>query len=63
MQKEIVLALSDEAFEQPAVVAVRDGDALLFANFRPDRAREVSAALLDPAFDGFARSRVPLTPL
>ena len=37
---------------------VRDGDALLFANFRPDRAREISTALLDPAFDGFARKRV-----
>jgi 2,3-bisphosphoglycerate-independent phosphoglycerate mutase len=35
----------------------RDGDVLLFANFRPDRAREISAALLDPAFDGFARAR------
>src|SRR5262249_22262434 len=38
---------------------VKDGDALLFANFRPDRAREISLALLDPAFDGFARARVP----
>ena len=37
---------------------VRDGDALLFANFRPDRAREISTALLDPEFDGFARARV-----
>jgi 2,3-bisphosphoglycerate-independent phosphoglycerate mutase len=35
-----------------------DGDALLFANFRPDRAREISTALLDPKFDGFARRRV-----
>src|SRR5262249_53104436 len=26
---------------------VKDGDALLFANFRPDRAREISIALLD----------------
>src|SRR6266446_10081406 len=37
----------------------RDGDALLFANFRPDRAREISTALLDPAFDGFPRARFP----
>jgi 2,3-bisphosphoglycerate-independent phosphoglycerate mutase len=35
----------------------QDGDVLLFANFRADRAREISAALLDPAFDGFARGR------
>jgi 2,3-bisphosphoglycerate-independent phosphoglycerate mutase len=38
---------------------VADGDALLFANFRPDRAREISAALLDPNFDGFRRSYLP----
>ena len=35
----------------------QDGDVLLFANFRADRAREISAALLDSAFDGFARGR------
>ncbi len=34
-------------------------NALLFANFRPDRAREISTALLDPEFDGFARTRLP----
>lgn len=38
---------------------VTDGDALLFANFRPDRAREISTALLDPAFDGFERAHIP----
>lgn len=32
-----------------------DGDAILFANFRADRARELSTALLDPKFDGFPR--------
>ena len=35
-----------------------DGDALLFANFRADRAREISLALLDDGFEGFVRSRV-----
>jgi len=39
-------------------LGMRDGDALLFANFRPDRAREISTALLDPEFNGFPRSRV-----
>ncbi len=34
---------------------MRDGDGLLAANFRADRMREIMAALLDPAFDGFAR--------
>ena len=38
--------------------AWQDGDALLFANFRADRAREISTALLDPGFDGFKRARV-----
>jgi 2,3-bisphosphoglycerate-independent phosphoglycerate mutase len=35
-----------------------DGDALLFANFRADRAREICLALLDQGFEGFPRSRV-----
>ncbi|MBV9329937.1 MAG: phosphoglycerate mutase (2,3-diphosphoglycerate-independent), partial [Alphaproteobacteria bacterium] len=35
-----------------------DGDALLFANFRADRARELTLAILDPSFAGFARGRV-----
>jgi 2,3-bisphosphoglycerate-independent phosphoglycerate mutase len=33
---------------------MRDGDALLCFNFRADRVRQLLAALLDPAFDGFA---------
>ena len=37
---------------------MRDGDALLFANFRADRAREICAALLDKGFDGFVRERM-----
>jgi 2,3-bisphosphoglycerate-independent phosphoglycerate mutase len=54
--------VTDE-FMLPAIIGdyagVKDGDALLFANFRPDRAREISQALLDPAFTGFARRRRP----
>jgi 2,3-bisphosphoglycerate-independent phosphoglycerate mutase len=34
---------------------MKDGDAVLCFNFRADRVREILAALLDPAFDGFAR--------
>ncbi|HEX4270807.1 MAG TPA: 2,3-bisphosphoglycerate-independent phosphoglycerate mutase [Rhizomicrobium sp.] len=37
---------------------IQDGDAMLFANFRADRTREISTALLDPGFDGFKRARV-----
>ncbi|HEY0266241.1 MAG TPA: 2,3-bisphosphoglycerate-independent phosphoglycerate mutase [Rhizomicrobium sp.] len=36
---------------------IEDGDAMLFANFRADRAREISTALLDKGFDGFPRAR------
>jgi len=46
-----------DEFVSPAVVGryrgARDGDGLLFANFRADRAREILGALVDPAFDGF----------
>ncbi|MDP6602938.1 MAG: 2,3-bisphosphoglycerate-independent phosphoglycerate mutase [Rhodospirillales bacterium] len=38
---------------------MRDGDGLLMANFRADRAREILGALVDPAFDGFTRRRTP----
>ena len=36
---------------------ISDGDSVIFYNFRPDRAREISRALLDEAFDGFERRR------
>jgi len=35
-----------------------DGDATIFFNFRPDRARELTWALMKTDFDGFKRSRV-----
>ncbi len=38
---------------------LRDGDALLCFNFRADRVREILSALLDPAFEGFERTRRP----
>ncbi len=34
---------------------VRDGDAVLYFNFRPDRARQLTQALTQPGFDGFDR--------
>ncbi len=36
---------------------MKDGDGILFANFRADRAREILLALLDPDFTGFARKK------
>ncbi|HPV99710.1 MAG TPA: 2,3-bisphosphoglycerate-independent phosphoglycerate mutase, partial [Oscillospiraceae bacterium] len=34
---------------------IKDGDSVIFFNFRPDRAREMTRALCDPDFDGFER--------
>jgi 2,3-bisphosphoglycerate-independent phosphoglycerate mutase len=36
-------------------VTIRDGDSVIFFNFRPDRARELTRALTEPKFDGFER--------
>ena len=30
---------------------VKDGDSIIFCNFRPDRAREITRAFVDPDFD------------
>src|SRR5690606_29840096 len=38
---------------------VRDGDVVLWFNFRADRARQLSDAFLRPDFDGFDRGIVP----
>ena len=35
------------------------GDAVVFMNFRADRARELSQAFVDPAFTGFPRQKTP----
>ncbi len=38
---------------------VNDGDSVIFFNFRPDRAREMTRAITEPDFDGFQRSKTP----
>lgn len=40
-------------------VFVDNGDGIVFMNFRADRARQLTYALVDPAFQGFARERMP----
>ena len=42
-----------------ALVKIEDGDAVLFMNFRADRARQLSRAFLDPGFHSFQRRVVP----
>lgn len=39
--------------------AIRDGDAVFFFNFRADRARQLTHALLDEEFNGFIRTTRP----
>ena len=41
------------------LATIRDGDAVIFTNYRNDRARELSHALLDTDFSGFPRGTVP----
>ena len=52
-----------DEFIQPTQVGAPapmvDGDLVLFANFRADRARQLSDALVQPTFTGFIRSRAP----
>lgn len=59
--------VTDE-FIEPIVVAdgggepagsIRDGDAVIFFNFRADRARQITRALTDPGFDDFERTVFP----
>lgn len=38
---------------------VQDGDAVIFFNFRPDRARQITRAFTEPEFTGFERKRMP----
>jgi len=38
---------------------IRDGDGILFFNFRADRARQLTQAFTDAAFDGFERKKRP----
>jgi 2,3-bisphosphoglycerate-independent phosphoglycerate mutase len=58
--------VTDE-FVEPAVIGGYDGaaagDPVIFVNFRPDRARQLTMALGDPAFEGFGREGGPLLPV
>lgn len=45
----VIPSVSDKA--QP----LKDGDSVIFFNFRPDRARQLTRAIVDPDFSGFER--------
>lgn len=40
-------------------VQIKDGDAIVFMNFRSDRARELTRAFIEPDFDEFEREKTP----
>lgn len=52
-----------DEFIKPIIVAdegrIRSGDSVIFFNFRPDRAREITRTLVDPDFDEFERPHRP----
>nr|WP_325184773.1 2,3-bisphosphoglycerate-independent phosphoglycerate mutase [uncultured Oscillibacter sp.] len=56
--------VTDE-FVEPVVCdsegTISDNDSVIFFNFRPDRAREITRTLVDPDFDGFTRQLFPVT--
>ena len=52
--------ITDE-FVKPTVISkrrVEDNDAIIFFNYRPDRAREITRAFNDENFDGFNRKKI-----
>ena len=55
----------NDEFVAPTIVdggaPVRDGDAVVFMNFRADRARQLTAAFVAPGFDGFDARRPALS--
>lgn len=56
--------ITDE-FVEPVVCdrdgCISDNDSVIFFNYRPDRAREITRALVDPEFNGFTHQYFPLT--
>lgn len=55
--------VTDE-FVVPVVVdgftGVKENDSMIFFNFRPDRAREITRTFVDPAFNGFEHTYFPV---
>lgn len=63
LEESYAAGITDE-FVLPTRIApgaVEPGDGIIFFNFRPDRARQMTYAFVDPKFEGFERSLI--TPL
>ena len=60
-QKEVF-----DEFVEPTIITngdkptatISDGDSVIFFNFRPDRARQLTRAIVDPDFDGFETKKI-----
>jgi len=63
MDASYAAGVNDE-FVVPTVInkdgVISANDSIIFFNFRPDRAREITSAFCDPAFKEFPRERLPL---
>lgn len=63
IQASYEAGVNDE-FIRPCVAqgysGMKDGDGILFANFRADRAREILVTMVDPSFDAFAHPTLKL---
>ncbi len=69
VQRSYELRVTDE-FVEPTVIVdaegqplstVKDGDSIIFFNFRADRARQITQAFVDEEFSGFHRPVFPRT--
>ncbi|HEY9888070.1 MAG TPA: 2,3-bisphosphoglycerate-independent phosphoglycerate mutase [Candidatus Obscuribacterales bacterium] len=60
MQASYAAEITDEFIEPVRLApgAVEPGDGVIFFNFRPDRARQLTQAFVDPQFKGFERSLI-----
>jgi len=66
IESQYALEVTDEFLPPVSIAAdhadrvrIENGDSVVFFNFRPDRARQICAALADPAFAGFDRGEPP----
>ena len=68
MEASYAKDVTDEFFVPTAITengkpiaTIKDNDTVIFFNFRPDRAREMTRAFCDDRFTGFDRKFIPLT--
>lgn len=65
LQDSYLKEITDEYIEPSVIMengspvaTIKDGDGVVFFNFREDRAREITKAFVDPNFEGFKREKI-----